>query len=133
MLSAAVPAFAQGSTQEMDSRGNAGSGTDTLGDRYIDTDGTLMEKPADPRKALSSRPVIVPPSGKACEDSLLNSINHMDIPNQGQFPNPDNPNGYNDGTLNNNNGELPQRMNCNAINDIAPREETLDDDSPQLP
>ncbi len=74
----------------------------------------------DPRKDLGA-PSVINPAGKLCKDSLLRDINGMDIPNEGQFPNPSNPNGISDGTLNNDNGELPERMNCNAINDIAPK------------
>lgn len=90
------------------------------------SDDERIELYQDPRKEINSRPTVVMPTGKVCKDSLLRDINGMDIPNEGQFPNPGNPNGRNDGTLNNNNGELPSRMNCNAINDIAPRQESLD-------
>jgi hypothetical protein len=126
-LGLSAPAFSQQSTSGGTNSSQQSPGqTDTKNKKAQKAEDDQIELRQDPRKALGSRPVVVMPSGKVCKDSLLREINGMDIPNQGQFSNPDNPNGYNDGNLNNNNGELPQRMNCNAINDIAPRTESPD-------
>lgn len=121
-LSLSLPAMSQETQQGTGTQGTQRSQIDNS----INADDEGIELREDPRKAASARPIVVKPSGKECKDSLLRETNSMDIPNQGQFPNPDNPNGFNDGTLNNNNGELPQRMNCNAVNDITPRQESLD-------
>lgn len=118
LLSFTVPVIAQETKQ--------GSGQGTEQNKKQSADDDQIHLYPDPRKDVNARPPVVKPVGPVCKDSLLRDINSRDIPNEGQFPNPGNPNGVNDGTLNNNNGELPERMNCNAINDIAPRQESLD-------
>jgi hypothetical protein len=126
-LSFSLPAIAQQSSSSGNSAGGSGSQnqTDSKSVNSQKTDDNL-ELRDDPRKSLGQRPTVLMPTGKVCKDSVLRHINGMDVPNEGMFPNPGNPNGFNDGNLNNNNGELPQRMNCNAINDISPRRESPD-------
>jgi hypothetical protein len=126
-LSMTIPVMAQQGSNTGNSGGQNSSQNQTdsktaTGHKNSDD----MELRQDPRKSLGSRPIVVMPSGKVCKDSMLRETNGMDVPNEGLFPNPGNPNGVNDGNLNNNNGELPERMNCNGMNDIAPRKESPD-------
>jgi hypothetical protein len=126
-LSISIPSMAQQSSSSGNSGGQNSSQNQTdsksiKGQKNNDQ----YDMRQDPRKSLGARPIVVLPSGKVCKDSTLRHINGMDVPNEGLFPNPGNPNGFNDGNLNNNNGELPERMNCNAINDISPRKESID-------